>query len=126
MSIHHKIAISVIFASYSHTPFNTVLCYEEPSFQSVASARVQRNSSQNYADGGPSQRNKTVPNKVPAVRSSVFPGRCLRPDPRHEYPHREIITRLGMHRKSSTVVANAVASAIQHRITFIRPLNANT
>lgn len=130
MNIRHKIITTchfyIIFArSFSLT--RNVSLLQEPSFQSVASARVLRNSLENYADGGgPSWRNKTAPNKVPAVQPSVFLRRCLRPDPRHEYPYREIITRLEVHYKSSTVVANAVASAIQHRITFIRPLNVDT
>lgn len=61
------------------------------------------------------ERNKTAPNKVPAVQPSVFPGKCLRPRPLvSEYLHREIITSSRVHLKSSFFIAIAVA--IHHHI----------
>lgn len=73
------------------------LCSGEPSFRSVAALRerseILRGTMQTAVvrrEG----RNKTAPNKVPAVRPSVFPGKYLQSDPYLEYPRQEIIMRL--------------------------------
>ncbi|EFN65293.1 hypothetical protein EAG_07228 [Camponotus floridanus] len=55
----------------------------QPSFQSVAAPRgseILRRTMQTVVVGV-AERNKTAPNKVPAVQPSVFPRKCLRPDP---------------------------------------------
>lgn len=55
----------------------------EPSFQSVAAPRgseILRRTMQTVVVRV-AERNKTAPNKVPAVQPSVFPRKCLRPDP---------------------------------------------